>query len=130
MNSSTPACVEAAGFAGLRNLNFHGDCRSNDVRCAKADGGMITGVGGGGATDEYKTRRAVLRAGHTFSTITDVLSFLPGEHSHAVCFEILVELPWISMVGYHSTGNIGSSSKMLLRDCATKCHHILCQLGK
>jgi len=42
MNSSTPACVEAAGFAGLRNLNFHGDCRSNDVRCAKEEGGMIT----------------------------------------------------------------------------------------
>ena len=71
-----------------------------------------------------------LGVGHTFSTITDILSFLSGKHGHAVCFEILVELPRIGMEAAHSTGISGLSSEMLPEDCSTKCHHALCQLGK
>lgn len=75
-------------------------------------------------------RRIILGVGHTFSTITDILSFLSGEHGHTICFEVLVELPRIGMEASDSTGTGGSSSEMLPEDRSMKCHHALCQLGK
>ena len=76
------------------------------------------------------TRRANLRARHTFSAITDILSFLSGEHGHAVCFKILVELPWIGVEAFYSTGNGGPLSVTLSKQCSAKCHYTLCQLSK
>ena len=107
MNSSTPACVEAAGFAGLRNLNFHGDCRSNDVRCAKEDGGITTK----GRKRDYMSLDVsgiILRVERTLPAITEIFSFVSGKHGHAVCLEILVKLPWIGMMeAPYSTGITG-----------------------
>jgi hypothetical protein len=72
---------------------------------------------------DMNMRGGILRVGHTFSAITNVISFLSREHSHAVCFEILVELPWIGMEAPHSTENNVSSSRRSLgtvvRDAAT-----------
>ena len=48
-------------------------------------------------------RGAISEVGRTFSTITNILSFLPGEHSHTICFEVLVEQPWIGVEVPYST---------------------------
>ena len=51
-------------------------------------------------------RRGVIpRVRRTFPTVTNIISFLSREHSHTVCFEVLVELTWIGMKISHSTGN-------------------------
>ena len=75
-------------------------------------------------------RGAILGVGRTFSTITNILSFLPREHSHAVCFEVLVELPWIGVQVSYSTESNVSLSEAFPGDCSTKCHHALRQLGE
>lgn len=75
-------------------------------------------------------RGAVLGVGLTFSTITNIISFFSGEHSHTVCFEVLVELPWIGMVACYSTGDNALSSEVFPGGYSTQCHHALCQLGK
>jgi len=75
-------------------------------------------------------RRAISEVGRTFSTITDILSFLPGEHSHTVCFEVLVELPWIGVEVSYSAENNVSSSETFPGDCSKKRHHALRQLSE
>jgi len=75
-------------------------------------------------------RGAIVEVERTFSTITDILSFLPGEHCHTVCFEVLVELPWIGVEASYSAENDASSSETLPGDRSTRCHHALRQLGK
>ena len=80
--------------------------------------------------DERKMRGAILEAGRTFSAIANILSFLPREHGHTVCFEVLVEQPWISVHVSYSAGNNVSSSEKFPAGCSTKRHYTLRQLGK
>ena len=65
---------------------------------------------------------------HTFSTITEILSFLSWKHGHTVCFEVLVELPRVGMVDSHPTGNNVSWSETPHGGHSTERHHALCQL--
>jgi len=75
-------------------------------------------------------RGEIWEVGRTFSTITNIISFFPGEHSHTICFEVLVEQPWVGVEVSYSTKSKVSSSEKFPRDRSTKCHHALRQLGK
>jgi len=90
INSKTPACVDAAGFAGFRSWNIHGEARSRFVRFARAEGGRITIETLNQCYDV--TFRMMTR---TFTTIRNIFPFSPRKHCHAVSFQILIIRLWI-----------------------------------
>lgn len=57
---------------------------------------------------------------HTFSTITDILSFLPGQHGHTVCFKVQLESSGIDRVAGHSAKNGGFRSEIPSEDYSVK----------